>query len=175
MKKMEKMVNMTVPLGAIFAFPSESLPVGFLPCDGREILVSSYPDLFKLVGSTFGSPSVGHFRLPDLRRRVVVGAGGTSSIQLGAKVGSIGGWEQVTLTEAQLPSHQHISPLGESPQVLPNGESEPFGAVPGSGNKKFGIGAWDRNNQWLYTSAVGGNQPHDNMQPSMVFIYAVKV
>lgn len=33
-----------IPIGAIFAFPSERVPHGFLPCEGQELSCSQYPD-----------------------------------------------------------------------------------------------------------------------------------
>lgn len=46
---------------------------GFLVCDGREIAIADYPDLYRLLGGATnvylnrgGSPAAGNFRLPNL-------------------------------------------------------------------------------------------------------------
>jgi microcystin-dependent protein len=66
-----------VPIGSILPFAGAVPPTGYLLCDGSEILVSSYPALFKVIGVTYrpfaqlvGS---GTFALPDLRGRFPLG------------------------------------------------------------------------------------------------------
>jgi hypothetical protein len=53
---------------------------GWLLCDGRLVLKSTYDKLFDLIGHSFGNANVGtygstHFRLPDARNRVVGAVG----------------------------------------------------------------------------------------------------
>lgn len=70
----------TVPTGTFMAFAgsSTSLPNGYLMCDGAEVLISSYPELFAVIGTTYNGSlpliGVGTFRLPDLRGRFAMGA-----------------------------------------------------------------------------------------------------
>ena len=43
---------------------------GWLPCDGRELAISEYPDLFSMVGSAWGGDREKKtFNLPDLTER----------------------------------------------------------------------------------------------------------
>ena len=74
-----------VPIGVIFPYaglspdttPSGTLPPGYLLCDGGEVLVSEYPDLFNVIGFTYkpaGSlVGKGTFALPDMRGRFPLG------------------------------------------------------------------------------------------------------
>jgi len=61
-------------LGEVIAFAGPSIPGGWLPADGREMLISDYQALFQLIGTTFGGDGQTSFNLPDLRCRMVVGS-----------------------------------------------------------------------------------------------------
>ena len=62
-------------VGTIMAWPTESPPDGWLPCDGRTLKVSDYQDLFSVIGHAFGKGSSETFLLPDLRGRMPIGSG----------------------------------------------------------------------------------------------------
>lgn len=62
-------------VGTIKIFAGSHPPVGWLPCDGRTVKIREYPDLYTVVGNTFGGNGKTTFAIPDLRGRVVVGAG----------------------------------------------------------------------------------------------------
>jgi len=70
----------TVPIGVIMPFAGleASLPSGYLLCDGAEVLVSQYPELYAIVGNTYKGPDallgLATFRLPDLRGSFPLGA-----------------------------------------------------------------------------------------------------
>jgi microcystin-dependent protein len=65
------------PIGTIVAFAGTIAPTGWLICDGSEVLVAAYTDLFNVIGYTYGDPTVllglGTFKLPDLRGRIPLG------------------------------------------------------------------------------------------------------
>lgn len=61
-----------IPVGAIFAFPSENIPEGFLPCEGQELSRTQYPKLFELIGTAFGGGNK-TFCLPDLQGQFIRG------------------------------------------------------------------------------------------------------
>lgn len=61
-----------VPVGAIFAFPSECIPDGYLECNGQELSKNHYPELFNLIGYTFGGEK-NTFLLPDLQGQFIRG------------------------------------------------------------------------------------------------------
>jgi microcystin-dependent protein len=72
---------------------------GWLMCDGRSISRETYPALFDVVGTTFGSPDADHFNLPDFRGRLIA----HTKDDLGVRVGE----ETHTLVSAEMPSHTH--------------------------------------------------------------------
>lgn len=61
-----------VPVGSIFAFPSINVPSGYLPCEGQELSSSQYPELYSIIGNTFGGNEK-IFNLPDLQGQFIRG------------------------------------------------------------------------------------------------------
>ena len=64
------LVSVGVPVGSITAFAGSTAPMGWLPCDGRTISTSQYPDLQRVIGSS---------RVPDLRGQFIRGASAPES------------------------------------------------------------------------------------------------
>ena len=131
--------------------------MGWLVCDGRSISVEEYKDLYDVIGYTFGG-SGGSFKLPDFRGRVpgIIGNGTNLTPRT---IGAVVGAETHTLTVNEMPSHNH-------------------GGVTGSGG--FGTGvtspavsltttdvADDGGSHTHPINSEGGNQPHNNMQPTL--------
>ena len=57
-----------MPPGGIIPFGMPSVPVGWLPCDGRAVLREQYADLFAAIGTTWGAgDNVSTFVLPEFR------------------------------------------------------------------------------------------------------------
>lgn len=101
-------------LGQILLLPYDFAPRGTLDCDGRFLSIAQNSALFSLLGTTYGGDGMQTFALPDLRSCSPVGIGqkpGYSLIELGEEAGM----EQVTLTNANLPVHNHT--LGGSSTV----------------------------------------------------------
>lgn len=61
-----------VPIGSILAFPSKKVPNGYLPCEGQEISIQLYPELYDIIGHTWGG-SKNTFCLPDLQGQFIRG------------------------------------------------------------------------------------------------------
>jgi microcystin-dependent protein len=95
------------PVGAMFDWPGSSLPQLFAWADGSALSRAAYPDLFAVIGTTFG-PGDGSttFNLPDCRGRMTVAAG-TSGGLTDRVAGSIGGAETVSLSGTQTGTHAH--------------------------------------------------------------------
>lgn len=90
-------------VGEIQMYAGTNLPGGWLPCDGRLMLVAGFPSLFGVISNWYGGDGVNTFALPDLRGRVPVGC---TNGQPGAAYGA----EQIVLTSANLPPHTHPVP-----------------------------------------------------------------
>lgn len=68
----EEQLNIAVPVGSIHCFATTKIPENFLPCDGRELLVTQYKELHGLIGNTFGGGDK-TFCLPDLQGQFIRG------------------------------------------------------------------------------------------------------
>ncbi|HSN21531.1 MAG TPA: IPTL-CTERM sorting domain-containing protein [Usitatibacter sp.] len=93
-------------IGQVATFAGNFAPDGWLPADGRLLLIVDYPALFSVIGTQFGGDGVTTFALPDLRGRVSVGADATHP------VGTVFGEESTTVTTSTLATHDHSIPGG---------------------------------------------------------------
>lgn len=126
----------TVPIGTIFPYAGQAAPTGYLLCDGSEVLIKDYTDLYYLIGYTYKDVNLlngaGTFALPDLRGRFALGrdnmdnnttipskadfnilldAGGGSANRVtdisADMVGYNDGSETATLVYNNIPDHKH--------------------------------------------------------------------
>ena len=74
---------------------------GWLLCDGRTLSIAAYPELYAILGTTYGGDGITTFGLPDPTDQVLGVAGSTHA------VGSSTGSETITLSTSQLPAHNH--------------------------------------------------------------------
>lgn len=78
-------------MGEIKMFAGDFAPAGWFFCDGQTLLVSEYPALFSLLGTTYGGTGTTNFKLPDLRSRNAIHEGqgpGLTNRTLGTNGGS---------------------------------------------------------------------------------------
>lgn len=154
-------------LGEITMFAGNFAPRGWAFCNGQLLAISQYPALFSILGTTYGGDGRTSFALPDLRGRVPVHSGegpGLSPVRLGQKFGT----ESTTLTQYNMPSHNHQS--SSSIFILdPNSEEE---YQPGSTSI---LAAGNTGNGAIknQVSPAGGNQPINNYQPSQGINYII--
>jgi microcystin-dependent protein len=97
-------------LGAVEEYAGSFAPRGWTLCDGKLLQINQNQALFAILGTTYGGNGTTTFALPDLRGRIPVGTGtgpGLAPIALGEK----GGQENVTLATANLPAHNHATPI----------------------------------------------------------------
>jgi microcystin-dependent protein len=81
--------------------------LGWLVCDGRQLLQTDYRSLYAVIGDDFGDASAGYFRLPDAQGRVV-GLIGQSDVSSAVWTdGDVSGEYEHTLTIAEIPAHNH--------------------------------------------------------------------
>tara|TARA_R110002020_G_scaffold137796_5_gene307390 strand:- start:4418 stop:6046 length:1629 start_codon:yes stop_codon:yes gene_type:complete len=66
-----------IPAGTIVPYVStagnEYFPNGWIPCDGREVLNSDYPELSAIIQTTYGG-TTSSFNVPDFTRRALYGS-----------------------------------------------------------------------------------------------------
>lgn len=116
------------PIGSIIYWPSQLMPTGYLLCDGREVAINDYPELYAAIGNIGGDDvASGNFRLPDMRGVVAGGyhsglpnsnplhgnfgdqVGNPTHTHTQGKTGAASGnTGSTTLTVSQIPSHKHV-------------------------------------------------------------------
>jgi microcystin-dependent protein len=162
-----------VPVGTVVPFAGTTAPNSYLFCYGQAVSRSTYAVLFAVIETTYGAGDESTtFNLPDLRGRVVAGQddmGGSSANRLtdqsgglnGDTLGATGGAETHTLTEAQLASHSHtLTSISSGPD---GGTSSAF--------KSDASGTTGT----ATTSTTGGGSAHNNVQPTIILNYVIKV
>jgi microcystin-dependent protein len=148
-------------VGEIRMFGGNFAPVGWAFCDGQPLPISENETLFNLIGTTYGGDGQETFRLPDLRSRVPVHAThATSDFQLGETRGV----EEVILSPAQLPAHNHamLASTGTGTSVSPAGNVVGQASV---GGVSVFFPAAPSQTLGRATSPAGSNLPHNNMMP----------
>lgn len=148
-------LHKAVPIGSVLIWMSTTPPEGWLICNGRTLNRADYPDLFKVLGTRFGSTSSTTFSIPNMGGRMPIGEGGTFHL------GGVGGEAAHKLTVDEMPSHNHG--VGGNIVNRADGTSgfRELAAVPVGGNNS--------------TSAfTGGGREHNNMPPYIGVNFIIK-
>lgn len=71
------------PVGSIIPYGGTTAPDGFLLCQGQAVSRTTYSELFKVIGTSFGvGDNSTTFNVPDLRETVPVGVGENDAITI---------------------------------------------------------------------------------------------
>ena len=159
-------------LAEIRIFAGNFAPRGWAFCNGQLLQVSQNTALFSLVGTTYGGDGRTTFGLPNLQERAPMHPGrgpGLTSRSLGQK----GGQTTVSLTAAQMPSHNHI--LQGSIQSADS--ADPDGAVLGSSapleDRQYSTQTQQAAMHPSALGTAGGGQAHNNMPPYLVMNFII--
>lgn len=157
-------------LGEIRATSFSFAPRGWALCNGQTLAINQNQAIFALLGTTYGGDGQTTFNLPNLQGRV--------PLHFGANIlqGQLGGVEAVTLTTAQLPSHQHRL---ESSTDFANANT-PGGALPAA-KPRGGVDIYAPAGSPLAAlnptavADTGGSQPHENEQPYLTLNFIIAI
>lgn len=167
-------------LGQIIMVGFNYAPRGWAFCDGRLLPISQNTALFSLLGATYGGDGQTTFALPDLRGRCAVGVGQGAGLSNRTQ-GEMLGQESVTLLITETPSHTHQllgtnadgttsdpsnNTLAKSSVIIERGASP----IPVN---SYTSGAPNVTMAGSSIAPAGGNQPHNNMQPSLAMNYII--
>lgn len=151
----------------------EAVPKGWHLCDGAILNINTNTALFSLLGTTFGGNGVTTFALPDLRGRMMIGAGqgpGLSNRVLGQQ----GGAEKVVLNAYQLPAHAHTlygsKQIGDSKDptdgvLAVSSQRSPDGPVRGDELPYRADGDRGASLNGSSLGETGHTHAHENMKP----------
>ena len=155
-------------IGEIRMFGGNFPPVDWELCDGQTMAIAGNEQLYALIGTTYGGDGVNTFNLPDLRGRIPLHVGN------GHVLGELAGTEDVTLTTTQLPAHTHpmAATVNQATQHQPNGavlaQSPTQAALPYGTDIPL-----TTLNTGASVGAIGGSQPHTNLQPSLCVSFII--
>lgn len=161
-----------------FGGSKSAIPPGFLPCDGREVPISEFPELHSVLGSRWGTAAAGMFRLPDLRGAFLRGqndgrtgdyADPQATLRISATGGVIG--DQVGSYQGHLMnSHNHTASLNTTGEhdhsfsipTTPDEDNTPLNAIT-TDDQDFGAKTWATNaggahSHTLTIDNTGGNE-----------------
>jgi len=100
--------HINTPIGSVICYAGQTTPHGWLFCNGADVLKTTYPNLYAVIGDMYGNPSNSnpdYFVLPNLIEKFPIGR--SNSVNSDFQLGNNGGVKTVTLEERQLPSHSH--------------------------------------------------------------------
>lgn len=146
-------------MGSIELMSFSFAPQNWATCDGSIVPLQQNEALYSLIGPYFtGSNYPSAFALPDLRGRMPLGQGAGPGLSSRA-IAQTQGAEQVTLTAANLPPHEHQVALGGS------------ASASGGTMAAAGSGAVSP----MPSGIAGEGQPMSVMPPSLVLNYLIAV
>lgn len=170
-------VSSLVPVGALMPYAGTAAPTGWLLCFGQAISRTTYAALFAAIGTTYGAGDGSTtFNIPDLRGRVAAGKddmGGTAANRLtnlgtgnaginGSVLGFAGGTDRHAINLNQMPSHTHA--------VATHNNSGGVGTLIQRASPTS-----DTNAASPGLAPAGNDEPHPNVQPTIVLYYVIKV
>lgn len=151
-----------MPIGSIiqFAGPIAEFPPGFFRCNGATISRTTYAALFAIIGEIYGNGDESTtFEIPDLETSNKFLSAASLDIQLNIDDGA----NTVSLTAAQLPSHNH--------DYVDTFYQSGGGTIVTGGNPNFGVGNTSSNRT---TSNQGSGTAHQNRPANLKMYHLIK-
>jgi microcystin-dependent protein len=169
---MEQYIGQILMVGFNFA------PIGWALCNGQLLSIAQYTALFSLLGTTYGGDGISNFALPNLQGRVPVHQGLGSGLSPYV-IGNMGGSENVALLTTQVPSHNHLINVSNTPGAAPdptnNIQAEAATGDPRNPTliSQFTAASPTGTMAPSTVSMTGGGQPHANIQPYLTINFII--
>ena len=163
-------------MGEIRLMSFNFAPKGWTQCNGQTLPINQNQALFSLLGTMYGGNGQTTFQLPDLRGRVPIGFNG------GYVLGQTGGQTAHTVTLSEMPQHTHALMADANTTATTSAPTNSSvlgvgnGAISGGGSFNVNIYSTTGLGTTLapqVVSSVGGNQPHENMQPYLCVNFCI--
>jgi microcystin-dependent protein len=181
-----------IPIGGLLPYVGASAPnSSFALPFGQAISRTTYATLFALVGTTFGTGDGSTtFNIPDLRGRAVFGLdnmGGSAASRItvaggnfdGSALGGVGGAQNHTLTQGEMPSHTHTASVTDPGHTHTLNAANAAGASGvQQGTIQFTLGATVNTaitGISVTNASTGGGGAHTILNPAMVLPFILRV
>jgi microcystin-dependent protein len=148
-------------------FAGNFAPAGWMFCDGQLLPISENETLFQLIGTTYGGDGESTFALPNLQSRVPLHWGN------GIQLAETGGVETVTLNVQQTPAHTHVMVASGDGADQVSGNNGVVAAAPAL--SMYFTAPPDASLNTNTMTAVGGSQPHENLQPYLCINFIISL
>lgn len=158
----------------------DKIPTDYKLCDGSLLSINDFPELFENIGVSFGGNGINNFALPDIRGRFIVGYDSSNPDYNVISKDKIGGVNKVTLTEDQIPEHDHIKNTLFNKLSAKAGDiddqSTPGSIDQANAAREYNVGSMSED-RWKEATIqkVGGGKEHENRPPYYVLAYIIKV
>lgn len=156
-------------VGQIMLFGGNFAPRNWLYCAGQLLPISQYQILFSVIGTIYGGNGQVNFALPDLRGRVP-SQSGTGGPLTPIGLGQYAGQENVTLTTANLPPHNHAVQCSSN---TGNNDSPVGNYSADEGHSGFQLFSNTANNVMGPTANTGSGQSFSIRQPMLGMNYII--
>jgi microcystin-dependent protein len=161
-------------VGEIRMFAGFFNPQAWEFCNGQLLPIAENETLFQLIGTTYGGDGESNFALPDLRSRIPIHFG-TSTTGIAYPMAQMAGTESVTLSTQQIPVHTHPLIASKDAGSQSNAGNQVLAAQsPVSIYRPNAVPPSQAMNASSVTP-VGGSQPHENMQPFVGINYIISL
>ena len=152
-------------------FPFTFAPKGWAFCAGQILPISQNTALFSLLGTTYGGDGKSTFALPNMQGNAPMHPGQGPGLSL-YDLGQTGGSQTVTLLESEIPAHSHSLRADTLDPADTNVPSPSASFAVSTGGTLYQAAS----NEFLSAQAlnpVGGDQPHNNMQPYLTLSFCI--
>lgn len=172
--------DIQAPVGIVVDFAGTTAPPGWMLCYGQEISRSTYSTLFAITSTTYGAGNgTTTFNVPDHRGRITASVDDGVGRLTGATLGAMLGTQTHLLTTGQTPVLSGTTSIaGAHTHTLNNGTLVTRSTTSGTAFAGTAEGAVAANlalesagdhTHSMTVNSTSTNQPHSNVQPSLVF------
>jgi len=173
-----------IPAGTLLPYAGATEPSGFLFPYGQVLNRADQPALFAAIGTAYntGGETSAQFRLPDMRDVVPAGRGNMGGaarnlLDNSTALGGLMGSKNHVLTVAELAAHDHpVSDPGHAHTAPYGGPTDPTTPSTGGGSvhSPYGAQTVSASGTGIGVGSRGGNQAHNNVQPTTIVNWLIK-
>jgi microcystin-dependent protein len=160
-------------VGEIRVFGFNFAPLGWALCNGQILPIAQNTALFSLLGTAYGGDGKTTFALPNLQGTFPINQGFGAGLSP-RTMGETGGSPTVTLTIAEMPTHNHPVKCATTPGTTASPAGAVFAATPGGDPMAYSATAGEKVSMNLAAVAdTGGGHAHDNMPPYLILNFCI--